>query len=84
VVGRLGKRQVDGLALSSGAELYSAERTSGWQNVTRSPIASSSCASAPWAASGRIPSRWADRQSSSGSPTGSAAGKQQQASGVLG
>jgi hypothetical protein len=72
-IGRLRQRQMRCAALPGAADRYIAERTSGWRNVTRSPIASSPSASGPSAAAGLIPSRSAARHNNSGSPTGSAA-----------
>ena len=57
---------------STATDRYTADRTSGCRNVTRSPIANSPSVSAPTTATA-IPSRSDARSNGSGSPTGSAA-----------
>ena len=60
---------------SAAAERYTAERTSGWRKVTRSPIASSPSVDRRRRGRRAMPRRSAARQSRSGSPTGSAAAR---------
>jgi hypothetical protein len=55
-----------------GAARYTADRTSGCRNVTRSPIASNPASAAGATAPAPIPSRSAARHTRAGSPAGSA------------
>ena len=73
-IGRLSQRLVRGPPLGRpGAARYTADRTSGYRNTTRSPIASNPASAAGASAPVAIPSRSAARHTSAGSPVGSAA-----------